>query len=216
VTADDSPTTPVIRYAICDATDVPGVIGLLAATFAANDPPARAVGLTPGELEAYMERAAGAVATDGLTVVARDGASGLLAGAVLVLDGTTPPPQVDGLSPGFEPVMGIFGQLDANIGDAPTPQPGEQLNVLMLGVSAAFARRGIAQELVRAALANGRRLGYRAAVTTATNPVSQHIFAKLGFASRAQVLYADYRHHGLAVFASIADAGGPMTMSRDL
>ena len=86
----------------------------------------------------------------------------------------------------------------------------------MLGVADAFAGRGIAQELVRASLANGAQRGFRRAVTIATNPVSQHIFRKLGFAALATTSYADYRHDGKAVFASIADRGGPVAMARDI
>ncbi|HKZ91126.1 MAG TPA: GNAT family N-acetyltransferase, partial [Candidatus Limnocylindrales bacterium] len=63
-----------------------------------------------------------------------------------------------------------------------------------------FERRGIGQHLVRACQANGARLGYRLAVVEATNRVSQHIFEKLGFVSRAQTLYADYRRDGIAAF----------------
>jgi hypothetical protein len=46
--------------------------------------------------------------------------------------------------------------------------------------------------------------------------VSQHIFGKLGFVTRAQVSYADYRRAGVAVFAWIAEHGGPMAMVRHL
>jgi ribosomal protein S18 acetylase RimI-like enzyme len=205
-----------ISYAVCEPADVPEIVHLLARTFAANDPPARAAGLTPEDLVAYLERATRSAAVDGLTIVARVAASGQLAGTVLVVDGSTPPPQIDGLSPRFEPVMGIFGELDTQLGEVAPAEPGHQLYLLMLGVADAFARRGIAQELVRTALANGVSLGYREAATTATNQVSQHIFGKLGFARRAQVAYADYRHQGVAVFASIADAGGPMIMTRDV
>ena len=216
MTGDTSSATDGIRYALCESADVPEVVRLLARTFAANDPPAVAVGLTPDELEAYLARAARGAGSDGLTFVARDLESGQLAGALLALDAATPPPSVDGLSPKFTPVMEIFGQLDAEIPDASPPAPGRIVNLLMLGVADGFARRGIAQELVRTCLANGLRAGYRQATTTATNPVSQHIFRKLGFATRAGVSYGDYRRDGVAVFASIADAGGPMTMTRDL
>ena len=79
-----------------------------------------------------------------------------------------------------------------------------------------FARRGIAQRLVEVSLANAVALGYRTAVTEATNLVSQHIFSKLGFATRAQASYGDYRGGGNATFASIADQGGIMSMARNL
>ena len=121
-----------------------------------------------------------------------------------------------GLSPKFEPIMDIFDQLSSLLGPLASPAPGEALNLSMLGVADSFARRGIAQELVRTSLANGAQRRYRQALTTATNPTSQHIFRKLGFTARAQASYADYRRDGVAVFASVADAGGPMLMARDI
>jgi ribosomal protein S18 acetylase RimI-like enzyme len=208
-----------IRYAVCREADLAELIPLVARTFATNDPPAVAVGLTADELEAYLARAAGDAGRDGLTIVARAVATGQLAGALLALDAAADPASIDGLSPKLEPVMGIFAALDAaldeELGGPQPPVAGQTLYLLMLAVADGFARRGIAQELVRACLANGARLGYRRAETTATNLVSQHIFGKLGFVTRAQVSYAGYRHQGRAVFASIADVGGPIAMARD-
>ena len=133
---------------------------------------------------------------------------------MLTLDAADDPPPIDGLSSKFEPVMDIFGQLDAQLETTAPPEPGEGLSILMLGVADGFARRGIAQELIRTALHNGAARGYRWAVTTATNPVSQHIFRKPGFTTIAQASYTDCRWRGDAVFASIGDAGGPMAMRR--
>lgn len=124
--ADDSVDPAAISYAVCEPADVPEIVVLLAHSFAANDPPARAVGLTPEDLQAYLEWATRTAAVDGLTIVARVAASGQLAGTVLVLDGSTPPPHTDGLSPTFEPLMGIFGELDTQLcrGIRSTPRTG--------------------------------------------------------------------------------------------
>lgn len=208
--------TDGIRYAVCESSDMPELIGLVSRTFTVNDPPARAVGLTPIEFQAYLTLVFRSAGTDKLTIVARNPETGEMAGALLAQDSATPePPGVDRLSPKFIPIMEILGSLDATHTDAP-PEPGTMLHLFMLGVTDAYSGRGIGQELVRACLANSARLGYRRAITEATNPTSQHIFRKLGFATRAQVSYADYRRDGVAVFASIADAGGPMSMVLDI
>jgi ribosomal protein S18 acetylase RimI-like enzyme len=208
--------TDGIGYAVCGRSDVPELIGLLSRTFAAHDPPAMAVGLTPEELAAYLETVTRTAADDGLTIVARDLESGKLAGVLLTMDAAVDQGPMDGLSPKLEPIMDIFDQLYALVVPSAPPVPGEALNLLMLGVADGFARRGIAQELVRRCLTNGARHGYRRAVTTATNPVSRHIFGKLGFTTLGVASYADYRRDGVAVFASIADQGGPMAMEREI
>jgi ribosomal protein S18 acetylase RimI-like enzyme len=152
-----------------------------------------------------------------LTIIARDEASGAMAGALLNEDAASPAPEgVDRLSDKFVPIFDLLDQLEDQVPDDDPPLPGEALHLFMLGVDRAFARRGIGQQLVVASLAHGAELGYRVAVTEAMNRVSQHIFAKLGFLSRAEVSYADYRYDGIAVFASIAEHGGPMSMRRDL
>jgi ribosomal protein S18 acetylase RimI-like enzyme len=208
--------TDGIGYAVCSPSDVPELIGLLSRTFAANDPPAMVVGLTPEELAAYLETVTGTAADDGLTIVARDLESRGMAGALLTMDATVDQGPMEGLSPKLEPIVDIFDQLYALVVPSAPPEPGEALNLLMLGVADQFARRGIAQELVRRCLTNGARRGYGRAVTTATNPVSQHIFGKLGFKTLAVAPYVDYRRDGVAVFASIADQGGPMAMECEI
>jgi len=204
-----------IRYSLCAEADVVDMNRLLSDVFTREDPPAVAVGLTPDEFEAFVRLYAQSVVDDGLTIIARDVASGTMAGAFLVEDAASPAPDgIEGLSAGFASIFDLFGRLEERVADERPPVPGELLHLFVLGVGRAFARRGIGQRLVEASLANGARRGYRTAVTEATNRVSQHIFTKLGFVSRGQVSYADYRRDGVAVFASIAEHGGPMSMVR--
>jgi ribosomal protein S18 acetylase RimI-like enzyme len=205
-----------IRYSVCDQSDVPEMGRLLAATFTRNDPPAVAVGLTDDEFEAFVNVVSLTAGADRLTIIARDIASGAMAGALLAEDAATPLPEgMDLLSEKFEPIFDLFGQLDEQIHEERPIASGEVLHLFLLGVDEHFARRGIAQDLVRACLANGSEMGYRTAVTEATNRVSQHIFGKLGFVSRAECSYADYHRDGIPVFASIAGHGGPKAMVRD-
>lgn len=205
-----------IRYSVCDGSDVPEMGRLVAATFTRHDPPAVAVGLTPDEFEAFVRAVSRSAGTDRLTIIARDIASGAMAGALLVEDAATPTPEgMDLLSEKFEPIFDLFGRLDDQVHEERPIASGEVLHLFLLGVDERFARRGIALDLVRACLANGAEMGFRRAVTEATNRVSQHIFGKLGFVSRAECSYADYRHNGIPVFASIAGQGGPKAMIRD-
>ena len=123
---------------------------------------------------------------------------------------------MESLSPKFDPIFDILGQLDEEHRSDSEIAYGEQLHLFLLGVSPQVAGRGVAHELVRVCLENGSRLGYRTAVTEATNKVSQHIFRKAGFSERAARSYKDHRFEGRAVFASIADQGGPILMEKQL
>ena len=76
-----------IEYSVCRPQDTPDMARLLAESFTQHDPPAVAVGLTPNEFEAFVELWSPAAGVDGLTVVARDVATGQLAGVLLT---TTP------------------------------------------------------------------------------------------------------------------------------
>lgn len=216
-------TTPLItdvagfRYSVCGPTDVAEMSRLLAETFTQSDPPAVAVGLTPDEFEAFVTVVSQPEMTQGLTIIARDLETGIMAGALLTEDAASPPPDgMAGLSVKFEPIFDLFGRLDAQIDAPPITAAGQVLHLFLLGVDRRFAGRGIGQQLVTVSLTNGADSGFEVAVVEATNRTSQHIFGKLGFAVRAQVAYADYRRDGVPVFGSIADHGGPMAMIRGL
>lgn len=201
------------RYSICRPVDVAELVDLLATAFSRHDPPAVASGLTEDDLVTYLGFVAAAVGEDGLTIVARDTASGEMAGVLLTEDAGAPA-QIDlgALSPRFRPIFELFGELEAAVGQTEPIQAGTTLHLIMLGVRERFAGRGIAQRLVEACLANGAALGFREAVTEATNRTSQHVFSKLGFVARAKASYSRFRHDGVATFASIGEHGGIVSM----
>jgi len=204
-----------IEYSVCGPEDTPDMVRLLAESFTQHDPPAVAVGLTSDEFGAFVELWSPAAGVDGLTIVARDVATGQLAGALLTDDAASPPPQgLDSVSEKFDPIFDLLGQIDAEYRNGRTIDEGQYLHLFLLGVAEEFTRRMIGQHLVAACLASGALKGYTSAVTEATNPVSQHIFGKLGFEKRAERSYGEYRLDGTPVFASIAEHGGPMTMDR--
>ena len=206
-----------VNYSLCTSLDVDEMCRLLGDVFAHRDPPAVAVGVTVPEFEALVRLFCPKVAAEELTVVARWAPTREMIGALLTEDSTSVPP--DGLnqvSPKFNPIFDILGQLDAEYREGRTMQPDEVLHLFLLGVSQRFAGKGIAQRLVAESLANGVRKGYRQAVTEATNQTSQHVFRKQGFVDRVRRSYGDHRFEGHAFFRSIADQGGPILMDRRL
>ncbi len=206
-----------IEYGLYASSDAEAMARLLGEVFSRRDPPAVAVGLTAHEFEELVRRLCPGAERNGLTIVARHSDTGELMGALLTEDcASAPPDGMDRLSPKFDPIFDILGQLDAEYRGERTVSPGESLHLFLLGVADRVAGRGVARQLVATCLENGARRGYRLAVTEATNPVSQRIFRKHGFVERAQRSYETYRFGGRAVFASIADQGGPMLMERPL
>jgi ribosomal protein S18 acetylase RimI-like enzyme len=208
---------PSIEYGVYSASDAEEMARLLGEAFSRQDPPAVAVGLTPSEFEAFVRLFLPRAAIEGLTVVARQASTRRLIGALLTEDSASAPPDgMEELSPKFEPIFDILGQLDTEYRGDVAVRPGESLHLFLLGVAESVAGRGVAQQLVSTCLERGAGKGYRRAVTEATNKVSQHIFRKLGFAERVRRSYQEHRSDGRAMFASIAEHGGPILMDRSL
>lgn len=206
-----------VEYAVCTREDTHEMERLLAESFTRHDPPAVAVDLAPGEFEAFVRPWSPAAGTDGLTILARDVATHQLAGALLTDDAASPPPPgLESISEKFDPILDLLGQIDAEYRADRAIEPGRFLHLFLLGVAEQFTRRKIGHHLVAVCLANGADRGYTAAVTEATNLVSQHIFRQHGFQTRAARSYRDYRLGGMPTFASIAEHGGPMTMDRSI
>ena len=208
-------TNTAINYSLYTKTDADDMSRLLGGVFAHRDPPAVAVGLSAAEFEAFVRLYCEKADAEGLTVVARLAATGDMIGALLAEDsGSAPPEGFDRLSPKFNPIFDILGQLDAEYSGGLLRQPGESLHLFLLGVAQGFGGRGIAQRLVAECVAHGGRKGYRVAVTEATNKTSQHVFRKQGFIERVRRSYNDHLFEDQAFFRSIADQGGPMLMDR--
>ena len=206
-----------IQYDIYSATDGEEMARLLGDVFSRHDPPAIALGVTSSEFEVFVRVFCPKAAVEGLTIVARLAGTGELVGALLAEDcASALPVGMDRLSPKFKPIFDILGQLDAEYRGDQAVRPGESLHLFLLGVAECVAGRGVAQQLVATCLEHGARRGYQLAVTEATNKVSQHIFGKHGFVKRVKRPYQSHRFDGRAVFASIAEHGGPILMDRSL
>ena len=204
-----------IEYAIYTAQDGDEMARLLGEVFSRRDPPAVAVGLSPSEFEAFVRLFCPKASVEGVTIVARRAGTRELVGALLTEDSASVQPDgMDRLSPKFEPIFDILGQLDTEYRGNRAPRPGESLHLFLLGVADSVAGRGVATQLVSACLEHGARNGYKRAVTEATNKVSQHIFRKLGFTERVRRSYLTHRFSERAVFASIAEHGGPILMDK--
>lgn len=213
----DSRADSSIESRVCTRSDEAELASFLGQVFSARDPPAMAVGITPGEFEALVSLFAPRASEQALTMIARESSSEEMVGALLAEDAASEMPHgIDQLSAKFDPIFDILGQLDDEYRRDQRRAPGEELHVFLIGVAAHMAGRGIAKRLVDECLACASARGFRRAVVETTNPISRKLFRSKGFIERAQRSYADHRFDGRAVFASIADQGGPILMDRPL
>jgi ribosomal protein S18 acetylase RimI-like enzyme len=212
---NDSQERALIEYRLYVDSDAEDMTHLLADVFTRHDPLAWAVGVKPAEFQDFVRTLLPQVAEEGLTIVARLAGTDELVGAMLTND----PARETGagmetLSEKFEPIASILGELVTLYRQGTEPLPGQMLHLYLLGVSDRVAGRGVGRQLVAASVENGARKGYRVAVAEATNPTSQHIFRKQGFAERGRISYRDHVFNNRKVFERIAEYGGPVLMEK--
>ena len=105
-----------IEYSIYTPDDADEMTRVLGEVFSQRDPPAVAVGLSPSEFEAFVRLFCPKAAVEGVTIVARQAGTRELVGALLTEDSASALPDgMDRLSPKFEPIFDILGQLDTEI-----------------------------------------------------------------------------------------------------
>jgi hypothetical protein len=108
----------MVSFTTYGASDADEIARLLGDVFARHDPPAVAVDLTPTEFEGFVRLWCPKAAAEGLTIVARAEETGEMVGALLTEDAASAPPDgLDRLSPKFDPIFDILGQLDAEYRD---------------------------------------------------------------------------------------------------
>lgn len=206
-----------VDYSVAKTSDVEEMVRLLATVFSESEPPAVAMGLSVRDLEQFLQLLAPRAIADGLTVLARSGDTGKLAGVLLTDDFASPPAlDLSQISPKFLPILSMLETLDEQFRKGRTICTGEYLHLFMVAVDAQFAGRGIGHGLVKACLANGLRKGYRKALTEATGKISQHVFRKQGFADRFSVSYRDFKYEDKVVFASIQEHERAILMDKSL
>ena len=96
-------------YSVAKAADVEEMVRLLATVFSESEPPAVAMGLSVRDLEQFLQLLAPRAIADGLTVLARSGDTGKLAGVLLTDDFASPPAlDLGQISPKFLPILSML------------------------------------------------------------------------------------------------------------
>jgi hypothetical protein len=206
-----------VRYELFELPALDELAEVLVEAFGRHEPMTIATGSSREELVAFVKLFGPKAAEEGVTIVARDLASGAMIGALLTDDFAAPPPEgFEQVGERFQPTLSMLEQMDAQYRQGRDIRAGEYLHLFMIGVSRASTGRKVARNLVGTCLENGLRKGYRVAVTEATGTVSQHIFRGWGFVDRLTVLYKEYNYKGRRVFESIEGHRGTILMDKEL
>lgn len=187
--------------------DCAETIDVLAESFCRNDPIEAALSITPDEFQTMIRLELDAVPREDLSMVMRDDGTGRIVAVAIATDAMADP--VDSgakASAKFAPIAEIARTCHDRYFAARTILPGSHLYIFAIGVLPASSGRGLGRSIVGAMLEHARTKGYRAAFTLATNVVSARIFQGFGFEPIYSIRYQDYRHNGMAVFASIKDS----------
>jgi len=206
-----------LEYRVYRDSDADQVTALLADVFSRHDPLAYAAHVTREEFAGFVRGLLPQAGQDGLTIVASMPSTGEIVGVMLTNDGAADAAgELSGMNEKFRPIASILGELDEIYLAGRRPRSGEMLHLYLLGVADRLAGQGTGQQLVVRTIGNGARQGYRVAFAEATNRRSQHIFRKLEFVERAQILYGAHLFEGKNFFAGIAEHGGPILMEKVL
>ena len=180
---------------------------LLAASFT-HEPMSRALGLTATELYEFASRFIPECTANHLSViVVSERSPDELAGVFINRDFKAPlPPGVPADFPRFAPIIdalvSVDEQYEAQVADL---QPGQAVDLWMVGVDGRFSRRGVAGNLFRLSARIAQDQAFERCVTECTGDFSQRAALDAGFQERACVMYKDFHFEGRPVFASVPE-----------
>ncbi|ARV59000.1 hypothetical protein BZZ01_10445 [Nostocales cyanobacterium HT-58-2] len=191
---------------------------LVAEAFTHSEPLTINQGFSIDEFADFIRFVGGWAEQEKLTVIARDKQTHKLLGVLISGDFASASylENYDISDNNFPPIFELLGELEAQYTQGKSIYPGEYLYLYMLAVSPQRRGEKIAQNLVQTSLEYGISKGYRMAVTEATNSTSQHVFRKLGFVDRHEILYKHFTYQGQQVFKSIEKHTGTILMDKAL
>ncbi len=114
----------------------------------------------------------------------------------------------------FREAMVMISDLEDRYINLAETSPGSVLHIFQVGISREYRGNGIAQLLIRKALDNARKHGFRRAVADCTNPASRRSFERCGFHEVGFSSYEEFSLDGDRFFAGCE--GGIWLMTRDI
>ena len=212
--------TETLSYEIFNLNSLNPLANLVGKAFINSDPMAIGQQLSLEEFADYIKLLGKWAEKQRLTIIAKDKLTDEVVGAVLAgdfaSDSPLTPENSEHISNKFEPIVELLESLETQYKYGKQIRTGEYLHIYMLAVSPKYQGKQIAQNLIRICLDNGVAEGFSWAFTEAANSISQHIFRKLDFQPRHEILYRKFTHNGIPVFASIEGHKGTTLMDKCL
>jgi ribosomal protein S18 acetylase RimI-like enzyme len=206
-----------VQYELVDISEFDDMAMMAAEAFTRYEPISSALNISSEDFADFIRLLEPKLAREQLTVIARNQETQQIIGAMISDDfAIEPPKEILHLSDNFEPVWSVLDELDSQYKRGRILPEGEYLHFFLLAVDHRQTGRNIAKNLVRTCMENGVGKGYKTGVVEASGVVSQHIFRKLGFVDRFEILYKTFMFQGNRIFDAIEDHHGIILMDKAL
>ena len=179
-----------VTFRIMVPEDVPAVTKAMAAAFHAGEPTTQAGACTIRDWNSFTAMFTPRMAEQGLTVVAIDDTKGVVLGAFLCEDYSTPDPPsfgsfVEAAEGDWMPTLACIDALEAHFNlaygvpkEGAARPAGRWFHLWMLGVVPGGRGKGIARKLALHSLAVAKQKGFAVAFAECTGAVSTHIMTE--------------------------------------
>lgn len=194
-----------VAYKIFDISELEDMALVIGESFSNSEPMAVTQDLSLSEMTDLARQFGYKTAQESLTIVAQCQETKQIIGVLLANDwGAISSAEITIPTEKFNPILALLDGLDAQYKQGKRIDVNEYLHHEFLAVSQQHRGKNIAHNLVTVAIENAINKGYRMAVATANNPISQHIHRKFGFQDCVEISYETFTYEGQKVFASLA------------
>ncbi len=194
-------------FEILQENDIEQTIICVIETFSRGEPMAKSLGITSNEYHFFAEIVCKKAVKDGLSIVAKDKATGKVIGFCISEDLISEPPEgIEKVNAKFHPILALLTSLDEKYITSHKVEKGQIFHLYMAGVSESYKNRNIATMLLAESLKLAKLKNFSGAIAEATGLVSQHIIRdKLGFEEKDVIKYKSFLYEGKNIFKNIVN-----------
>lgn len=186
--------------------DLEETIACIVDVFPRAEPMTKAMEITSDEFYPFAEIYCKKAVREGLSLVARDKATGNVIGFLISENLASEPPNgIETINEKLLPIIKLLDGLDENYKEeALELNERNILRLFMVGVSKHYEGLNLATTLIEKNLKLAAQKSYSRAIGEATNSVTQHILRdKLGFDEKFSIKYKSYTYNGKQVFKNV-------------
>jgi len=208
-----------IRYQMLDEETLDGAIQCASRVFCAREPLAHHLNITQEEFLIFAKAFYPSLIEQQLSFVAVDETTNQVIGIRVSEDcyDEEPAPEIEGLSPKFQPLFSLLGELSRHFTKIRKVVPGKYVHMFMVAVEDGYEGRGIAPNMNQMFFSHLKKTSYAHAVTEPTGEISQHILRdKFGFKVLHEIKYGDFVFEGTRPFADLQKHTSAILMEKDL